>query len=74
MITSKTEAFLDICVSKSLRESLNYSRDDQNKWSIKECAHNEFLDPEYDPFKMLEFQLMANTIREKYGITGDFDD
>lgn len=74
MITAKTQAFLDICVSKSVRESLNYSRDDQNKWSIKECAQNEFLDPEYDPFKMLEFQLMANTIREKYGITGDFDD
>lgn len=64
------EALLDVCVKKSLK----WDPVEAEKWSIVPCAKNEFLDPEYDPFKMLEFQLMANTIREKYGITGDFDD
>jgi len=74
MITAKTDAFLDICVSRSLRESLGYSKEDQEKWSIKSCYKSEFLDPEYDPFKMLEFQLMADTIRKKYGIEKEPDD
>lgn len=74
MITPKIDALLDICVSNSLRKSMNFSRDDQEKWSIKSLYTSEYLDPEYDPFKMLEFQLMAETLRKKYGITGDDND
>lgn len=70
MISSKIEAFLDVCVRRSLKPDIEESE----KWSIKQCAKNEFLDPEYDPFKMLQFQLMAETIRKKYGITADFDE
>lgn len=61
------EALLDVCVKKSLR----WDPAEAEKWSIVQCAKNEFLDPEYDPFKMLQFQLMADTIRLKYGITKD---
>lgn len=62
--------FLDSCVRRSLKPA----NDGSDKWSIKSLYKSEFLDPEYDPFKMLEFQLMAETIRKKYGITGDEDD
>lgn len=69
-MTAKIDAFLDVCV----RRSLGYDKEQADKWSIKECYKNEFLDPEYDPFKMLEFQLMADTLRQKYGIEKEPDD
>ena len=74
MTTPKIDAFLDICVSKSVRESFGYSKEAQEKWSIKSLYESEFLDPEYDPFKMLEYQLMADAIRQKYGISKGPDD
>jgi hypothetical protein len=64
------EALLDVCVKKSLK----WDPIEAEKWSIVQCAKNEFLDPEYDPFKMLEYQLMADTIRKKYGIEKEPDD
>lgn len=69
-MNNPNDKFLNSCVKKSL----GFDADQSDKWSIKQCAKNEFLDPEYDPFKMLEFQLMAETIRKKYGITGGDDD
>lgn len=69
-MNNNIEAMLNACVKKSL----GYDATEANKWSIVQCAKNEFLDPEYDPFKMLEFQLMAETIRKKHGITGGDDD
>jgi len=68
-MNNKIEALLDTCVKKSL----GWDPIQAAKWSIVECAKSEFLHPEYDPFKMLEFQLMAETIRKKYGITGGDD-
>lgn len=62
--------YLDSVVRKSLA-----SKDEgEFEWSITECANNRYLDPEYDPFKILEFELMAKTVRQKYGITGGDDD
>lgn len=57
---------IDKFLSNAVRKSLSKSQD-PDKWSIKECAKNEYLDPAYDPFKMLEFTLMAYSIRSKYG-------
>lgn len=70
MISEKMEAFLDVCVRRSLKPNT----EQVDKWSIKECAKNEFLHPDYDPFKMLEYQLMADTIRKKYNIKKEPDD
>lgn len=64
------EALLDVCVKRSLK----WDPIEAEKWSIVPCAHSEFLDPDYDPFKMLEFQLMADTLRQKYGISKEPDD
>lgn len=63
------EALLDVCVKRSLR----YDPIQAEKWSIVPCAKNEYLDPEYDPFKMLEFTLMAYTLRQKHGVTADIE-
>ena len=63
------EALLDVCVKRSL----GYDPIEAEKWSIVSCAKNEYLDPEYDPFKMLEFTLMAYTMRQKYGISTDIE-
>ena len=63
-----TERMLDYCVDKSLRDSTYPTLDD---FSIVDCIDNQYLDPEYDPFKMLAFDLMAFTMREKYGFNVD---
>ena len=63
-----TESMLDYCVAKSLRESTYTTLDD---FSVADCSLNQYLDPEYDPFKMLAFNLMALTLREKYGFNVD---
>ena len=61
----KIEALLDVCVKKSL----GYDPIAAEKYSIVQCAQNEYLQPEYDPFEMLEYTLMAYAAREKLGIT-----
>jgi hypothetical protein len=63
-VDTKTEALLDFCVKKSLGYSLAKAK----KYSIVECAHNEFLDPEYNPFTELELRLMVNALKTKYNI------
>lgn len=63
-MNSKIEALLDVCVKRSLK----YDPIQAEKWSIVQCARNEYLDPDYDPIEMLEFTLMALSARVKLGI------
>lgn len=58
-------------LNKAVKDSLGYDPIKESKYSIIPCSENQFLDPEYDPFQLLEFTLMAHTIREKYGFTGE---
>lgn len=51
-----------------------YPQDD-GKYSIKECAHNKYLTPEYDVFEEFEFEnWMRNNpdiiegLRTQYGL------
>lgn len=59
MLSKETEIFLDAAVKKSL----GYNPEESAKWSIVECWDNEYLRPDYDPFEMLEFELMTITLR-----------
>lgn len=56
--------YVNSLLNSAVRKVVGTSDD---KWSIKECAKNEYLKPDYDPFKMLEFTLMAYSVRAKYG-------
>lgn len=47
------DKFLNKCVSKSLGAKK------EDKYSILPCLENEYLHPDFDPFQMLEFELMA---------------
>jgi len=58
------DTFLNHCVRQSLIKSTYPAIDD---FSVLDCIDNQYLHSDYDPFKMLEFDLMAFTIREKYG-------
>ena len=60
-----TDDLLDYCVLKSLRKSTFSDLDD---FSVVDCCYNEYLHPDYDPFKMLQFQLMAEGMRSKYNM------
>lgn len=62
-MSPEIDEFLDKCVKKSL----GYDPND-DKYSIMECLKNQYLHPNYDPFEMLSFDLLALTIRAKYGI------
>jgi hypothetical protein len=58
----KSEAVLDVAVKKSL----GFNPIEIGKWSIVECAHNDFLDPEYDPILDLKNRLQLQAFIEKY--------
>ena len=60
----KNEALLDVCVKKSL----GYDPVKARKYSIVECANNEFLDPDYDPFDDLRLRLMFLGLKEQYSL------
>ena len=60
-----TDDLLDYCVIKSLRKS---TFNDLHDFSVVDCCFNEYLQPDYDPFKMLQFQLMAEGMRSKYNM------
>jgi hypothetical protein len=36
----------------------------KDKYSIVDCAHNLYLNPEYDPFDMLAIELSLKTYNE----------
>ena len=61
----RTNRFLD----KVVRKVLNSDEADDKRSSIAECAQNMYLNPDYDPFEMLQFQLMALSYREMLGIS-----
>jgi len=58
-------------LNDAVQKSLGYDPVEASKMSIIPCADNQFLDPEFDPLQLLEFTLMAHSIREKYGFTGE---
>ena len=58
------EAVRSVCNSEEADDS--YA-----KHSIVQCAKNMYLDPEYDPFEMLQYQLMAERYRTMLGLRSD---
>ena len=58
------EAVRSVCNSEEADD--NYA-----KYSIVECAKTMYLDPDYDPFEMLQYQLMALSYRDMLGLGSD---
>lgn len=50
-------------IKKAVRLTVNPENHDEDKYSILPCLENAYLHPDYDPFQMLEFQLLANKVR-----------
>lgn len=65
----KSEAVLDVAVKKSL----GFDPIAISKWSIVECAHNDYLDPEYDPNMDLKNRLQLQAFIEKYKMEKGYD-
>jgi len=61
-MNTKIDALLNTCVKKSL----GYNIEEANKMSIVECAHNDYLDPEYDAFQDLKGRLELEAFMERY--------
>lgn len=62
-------AALDVAVKKSL----GFNPIQISKWSIVECAHNDFLDPDYDPIADLKHRIQMQAFIEKYKMEKGYD-
>ncbi len=58
-------------LTECVRTSLGVNEEtlkEKERWSIVPCAHNKFLDPEYDPIEDLAHTLLLQTIITTYNI------
>jgi len=44
------------------------------RYSIIPCAHNDYLDPEFDPFRIFEMELLVHRVRETHGYADGGED
>jgi hypothetical protein len=65
-INHLNKAYVNSLLNSAVRKVVGVNKD-REKYSIVECDKNEYLRADYDPYKMLEFTLMAYSIRSKYG-------
>jgi hypothetical protein len=63
-LSKRTNALLDIAVKRSL----GYDPIKASKWSIVECAKNEYLDPNYDPFHEYFIRKVIADLKAKYKV------
>jgi hypothetical protein len=60
----KSNDILNNAVRTSLRTSMGYSEEEARKYSILECHSNDYLDPEFDSFKLLHAELFVDRLRK----------
>lgn len=65
-LDSLNKAYVNSLLNSAVRKVVGVNKD-REKYSIVECAKNEYLSDKFDPFKLLEFTLMAYSVRAQYG-------
>lgn len=64
MVSKETDEFLDECVKKSME----HYREGLHDITALAVAQETSLHPDFDPFEMLAFELMAKKYRSGMGI------
>tara|TARA_R110000782_G_scaffold184388_2_gene274749 strand:+ start:111420 stop:111629 length:210 start_codon:yes stop_codon:yes gene_type:complete len=59
---SKREIFLTSCI----RASLGDDPEDHDKYEVSKYIRGTSLDPEYNPFDMLQMELMTHRLRKEH--------
>lgn len=68
MVSKDIDEFLDLCVKKSMEPYMEGLHQDYHMVNV---AQNTSLHPDFDPFEMLAFELMARSARNNFDVPNE---